>query len=39
MFACIPESVGNDGAILYETIEDILKDEERHKEELERLYE
>jgi len=28
-----------DGTILYETIEDIIKDEQQHKEELQRLQE
>ena len=39
MYRTILDSVGRDGAILYETIEDILKDEQQHKEELERLQE
>jgi bacterioferritin len=39
MYRSILDSVGNDGAILHETIEDILKDEQQHKEELERLRE
>ena len=32
-------SVGQEGEILYETIEDILQDEQEHREELERLRE
>jgi bacterioferritin len=39
MYRSILDSVGNDGAILFETIEDILKDEQKHKEELQRLQE
>jgi bacterioferritin len=39
LYRTILDSIGNDGAILYKTIEDILKDEEQHKEELERLQE
>lgn len=39
LYRSILDSVGHEGAILYETIEDILKDEQEHKEELERLQE
>jgi bacterioferritin len=39
MYRSILGSVGHDGTILFETIEDILKDEQGHKEELQRLQE
>ena len=39
MYRSILDSVGHDGTILYETIEDIVKDEQQHKEELQRLQE
>lgn len=39
LYRTILDSVGRDGAILFETIEDILKDEQEHKEELQRLQE
>ena len=39
MYRSMLDSVGHDGTILYETIEDILKDEQEHKEELQRLQE
>ncbi len=40
MYRSMLDSVGHDGStILYETIEDILKDEQQHKEELQRLQE
>lgn len=39
LYRAILDSVRHEGAILYETIEDILKDEQKNKEELERLQE
>jgi bacterioferritin len=39
LYGSILEAVGHKGAILFETVEDILKDEQEHKEELERLRE
>jgi bacterioferritin len=39
LYGSILEAVGHEGAILFETVEDILKDEQEHKEELERLRE
>ncbi len=39
LYRSILDTVGHEGAILFETIEDILKDEQEHKEELERLQE
>ena len=39
MYQGILDSVKPDSAILFETIEDILKDEQQHKEELVRLQE
>ena len=39
LYRSILDSVGHEGAILFETIEEILKDEQEHKEQLERLQE
>ena len=39
LYRSILDSVGDGGEILYKTIKNILKDEEQHKEELERLQE
>jgi bacterioferritin len=39
LYRSILKTVGEEGEILYETIEDILQDEQEHKEELERLKE
>jgi bacterioferritin len=39
LYRSILDSVGNGGEILYKTIKNILKDEEQHKEQLERLQE
>lgn len=39
LYRSILQAVGHEGAILFETIEDILKDEQEHKEQLERLQE
>jgi bacterioferritin len=37
LYRSILHAVGQEGEILYETLEEILKDEQEHKEELERL--
>jgi len=37
LYRSILHAVGQEGEILYETIEDIFKDEQEHREELERL--
>jgi bacterioferritin len=37
LYRSILRVAGQDGEILYETVEDILKDEQEHKEELARL--
>ncbi len=39
LYRSILLAVGQEGEILYETVEGILKDEQEHKEELERLKE
>jgi bacterioferritin (cytochrome b1) len=39
LYRSILHAVGQEGEILHETIEHILKDEQEHKEELERLRE
>lgn len=39
LYRSILGAVGHEGEILFETIEDILKDEQEHKEQLERLQE
>lgn len=39
LYRSILNAVGHEGGILFETIEDILKDEQEHKEQLERLQE
>jgi bacterioferritin (cytochrome b1) len=39
LYRSILRAVGQEGEILYETVEEILKDEQEHKEELERLKE
>ena len=39
LYRSILDTVGHEGAILFETIEHILKDEQEHKEQLERLQE
>ncbi len=39
LYRSILHAVGQEGEILYETVEDILKDEQEHREELERLKE
>ena len=39
LYRSILDVVGHEGEILFETIEDILKDEQEHKEQLERLQE
>jgi bacterioferritin (cytochrome b1) len=39
LYRSILHAVGQEGEILYETVEEILKDEQEHKEELERLKE
>ena len=39
LYRSILDAVGHEGDILFETIEDILKDEQEHKEQLERLRE
>ena len=39
LYRSILRAVGQEGEILYETVEEILKDKQEHKEELERLIE
>ena len=39
LYCSILRAVGREGEILYETVEDIIKDEQEHKEELDRLKE
>lgn len=39
MYRSILKAIGEEGELVYETIEDILQEEQEHKEELERLKE
>ncbi|HLC41980.1 MAG TPA: ferritin-like domain-containing protein [Methylomirabilota bacterium] len=39
MYRSVLRAVGKEGELLFETVEEILKDEQEHKEELERLRE